>query len=215
MRTYNIRRGFFLSAAVAALLCFAPPPAGAQQPDATQVAIDNDDIGGVVRSANGPEAGVWVIAETRDLGVRYIKSVVTDDQGRFVVPDLPKANYRVWVRGYGLVDSDSTRATTGSTVNLRAGREASPKEAAEKYPAMYWFSLLKVPAAGEFPLGPVQSQQQWLNTIKSGACQSCHAIGTPGMRHVPDLFSKGRSSHEAWRMRLRAGSAQNLMARDI
>jgi hypothetical protein len=29
------------------------------------------------------------------------------------------------------------------------------------------------------------------------------------------LFSKGKTSHEAWRMRLRAGSAQNLMARDI
>jgi hypothetical protein len=80
---------------------------------------------------------------------------------------------------------------------------------------MYWFSMLKVPAAGEFPLGPVQSQQQWLNTIKSGACQSCHALGTPGMRTVPELFAKGKTPHEAWRMRLRAGSAQNLMARDI
>src|SRR6185503_4965079 len=67
------------------------------------VAIDNDDIGGVVTGPNGPEAGVWVIAETRDLPVRYIKSVVTDDRGRYVVPDLPKANYTVWARGYGLV----------------------------------------------------------------------------------------------------------------
>jgi hypothetical protein len=142
---------------------------------------------------------------------------VTDDQGRFVVPDLPKANYDVWVRGYGLVDSGKVRAAPGSTVRLTAGRPASPREAAEIYPAMYWFSMLRVPAAGEFPLGPVASQQQWLNTIKSGACQSCHAIGTPGMRHVPDLFMKmGKgNSHEAWRNRLRAGSAQNLMARDI
>src|SRR6266850_143269 len=75
--------------------------ARAQQP---AVAIDNDDIGGVVTSASGPEAGVWVIAETRDLPVRYIKAVVTDDRGRFVVPDLPKANYAIWARGYGLVD---------------------------------------------------------------------------------------------------------------
>src|SRR5262245_56477965 len=81
----------------------APPSASAQQ--AAAVAIDNDDIGGVVRSANGPEAGVWVIAETRDLPVRFIRSVVTDDQGRYVIPDLPKANYDIWVRGYGLVDS--------------------------------------------------------------------------------------------------------------
>ena len=82
---------------------------------------------------------------------------------------------------------------------------------------MYWFSMLKVPAASEFPLGPVQSQPQWLNTIKQGACQSCHALGTPGMRKVPELFMKmgNGSSHEAWRHRLRSGSAQNLMARDI
>lgn len=176
---------------------------------------EGDDISGVVIGAKGPEAGVWVIAETTDLPTRYTKIVATDEQGRYVVPDLPKASYAVWVRGYGLVDSARTRAVPGSTVNLRAGREASAKEAAEIYPAMYWFSMLRVPAASEFPLGPVQSQQQWLNTIKSGACQSCHAIGTPGMRHVPELFSKGRTSHEAWRMRLRAGSAQNLMARDI
>ena len=81
----------------------------AQQP-AADVAIDPDDIGGVVTGPNGPEAGVWVIAETRDLPVRYIKSVVTDDRGRFVVPDLPKASYSVWARGYGLVDSAKATA---------------------------------------------------------------------------------------------------------
>src|SRR4051812_15100904 len=36
----------------------------AQQPVADAPKIDNDDIGGVVSSSNGPEAGVWVIAET-------------------------------------------------------------------------------------------------------------------------------------------------------
>src|SRR5690349_12246666 len=85
---------------------------------AAAVAIDNDDIGGVVTSPNGPEAGVWVIAETRDLPVRYIKSVVTDDQGRYVIPDLPKANYDVWVRGYGLVDSPKVKSEPGKQLNL-------------------------------------------------------------------------------------------------
>src|SRR5450432_3641668 len=112
MQTY-IRRGFFLSAAVAALLAISPPPARAQQADAAQVAIDNDDIGGVVRGPNGPEAGVWVIAETHDLPVRYIKIVVTDDQGRYVIPDLPRARYAVWVRGYGLVDSAKSTSEPG------------------------------------------------------------------------------------------------------
>src|SRR5262245_49535881 len=99
------------------------------------VAIDPDDIGGVVRGPTGPEAGVWVIAETRDLPVRYIKSVVTDDQGRFVVPDLPKARYAVWARGYGLIDSDKTTTEPGRTVNITAKAAPNPAAAAKYYPA--------------------------------------------------------------------------------
>src|ERR1700736_473578 len=86
----------------------------------TAVAIDADDIGGVVTGPNGPEAGVWVIAETKDLPTRYAKMVVTDDQGRYVVPDLPKAKYSVWVRGYGLVDSPKVESDPGKIVNLKS-----------------------------------------------------------------------------------------------
>ena len=92
---------------------------GAQQPTAS-VSIDGDDIGGVVRSARGPEAGVWVIAETTELPTKYAKMVVTDGQGRYVIPDLPTANYSVWVRGYGLVDSPKVRAKPGQQINLTA-----------------------------------------------------------------------------------------------
>ena len=102
--------GLAVFTALSSTLLF--PRSYAQQP-AADVAIDADDIGGVVTGPNGPEAGVWVIAETRDLPVRYIKSVVTDDRGRFVVPDLPKANYSVWARGYGLVDSAKATAEPG------------------------------------------------------------------------------------------------------
>src|SRR6266508_5335498 len=84
---------------VAAVLASWPRQLSSQQ--STAVRIDNDDIGGVVTSAKGPEAGVWVIAETTDLPTRFSRSVVTDDQGRYVVPDLPTASYNVWVRGYG------------------------------------------------------------------------------------------------------------------
>ena len=70
-------------------------------------------------SAAGPEAGVWVIAETTDLPTRYIKEVVTDDRGRFLIPALPKANYTVWARGYGLVDSAKVQAAPGKSVDLK------------------------------------------------------------------------------------------------
>ena len=108
-RFASLTLGLAVSTLVAA---FVLTTSRAAQPGG-DVAIDPDDIGGVVTGPNGPEAGVWVIAETRDLPVRYIKSVVTDDRGRFVVPDLPPASYSVWARGYGLVDSAKATAKPG------------------------------------------------------------------------------------------------------
>src|SRR5688500_15616887 len=122
----------------------------AQQQPAQPPAIDNDDIGGVVTGPNGPEAGVWVIAETRDLPVRYIKSVVTDDQGRYVVPDLPKASYTLWTRGYGLVDSPKVTGAPGQHVNHTAVAAPDEAAAAHYYPAIYWYAMMKIPGADEF-----------------------------------------------------------------
>src|SRR5687768_28091 len=101
------------------------------------VAIDNDDLAGVVTGPNGPEAGVWVIAETTDLPTKYAKIVVTDDAGRYVVPDLPAANYSVWVRGYGLVDSEKVQAQPGVQLDLTAVPAPDAKAAAHYYPALY------------------------------------------------------------------------------
>src|SRR5437879_13549760 len=111
-------------------------PSAQQGPRGVQ--IDNDDIGGIVTSQRGPEAGVWVIAETTDLGTRFAKIVVTDARGRYVVPDLPKATYNVWVRGYGLVDSPEVEAEPGTLVDLAAVIAPNAKEAAQYYPAIYW-----------------------------------------------------------------------------
>src|SRR5712671_7225078 len=178
MRINLIKRGLFLSAALAALIAISSPPAHAQQADATQVAIDNDDIGGVVRGPNGPEAGVWVIAETRDLPVRYIKAVVTDDRGRFVVPDLPKANYAVWARGYGLVDGPKQTVAPGKLVNLIATIAPNDAAAAQYYPGIYWFSMLHIPGAADFggegKIPKNITQTAWLNQMKNNGCVGCH-----------------------------------------
>src|SRR5918995_6140779 len=115
------------------------------------VAIDADDIGGVVTGPSGPEAGVWVIAETSDLPTRFARTVVTDDQGRYVVPDLPKANYSVWVRGYGLVDSAKVQSAPGRNLNLTGVAAPDAKAAAQYYPGNYWYSLMRVPDTSEFP----------------------------------------------------------------
>src|SRR5690348_10838267 len=121
-------------------------PLAAQTPK-----IDADDIGGVVTSAKGPEAGVWVIAETKDLPTKFAKIVVTDDRGRYVIPDLPKANYTVWARGYGLVDGPKVQAAPGKLANLTATVAPNPRAAADYYPASYWYSLLRIPDKNQFP----------------------------------------------------------------
>src|SRR3954469_11878424 len=110
--------------------------ATAQPPSGAPVTIDADDIGGVVTGPAGPEAGVWVIAETHDLPVRYIKIVVTDDQGRYVIPDLPRARYQIWARGYGLVDSAKSTSEPGKIVNVSARPAPDAADAAKYYPAI-------------------------------------------------------------------------------
>jgi hypothetical protein len=114
------------------------------------IPIDRDDIAGTVTGPGGPEAGVWVIAETRDLPTPFARIVVTDDQGRYLLPDLPNASYAVWVRGYGLVDSPKRQARPGTTLSLTAVPAPNPRAAAEYYPAAYWFSLMRVPDKSEF-----------------------------------------------------------------
>ena len=158
------------------------------------VAIGESDIGGVVTSANGPEAGVWVIAETNDLPTRYAKIVVTDDHGRYVLPELPKASYSVWVRGYGLIDSPRMRVVPGKIVDLKAVVALSAAAAAEYYPAIYWYSMLKIPDKSAFPgTGAkcngmpehLQSQGQWLNVVKTNGFMSCHQLGNKATRTIP------------------------------
>src|SRR4029453_18370203 len=152
---------------IASLLAAAPAQLRAQ----TAVAIDNDDIGGVGTGANGPEAGVWGIAETTDLPPRYAKIVVTDDQGRYVLPDLPKAKYKVWVRGYGLVDSAKVDAEPGRHLNLTAVIAPNERPPPKYSPPIYWYSMLHIPPKNDFPgTGPtgnginpeMRLQEHWL-----------------------------------------------------
>jgi hypothetical protein len=202
------------AAAVIGALLHISLTAGARQVP-PQIPIDNDDIAGLVTGPRGPEAGVWVIAETRDLPTAFAKIVVTDDAGRFLVPDLPKANYFVWVRGYGLVDSPKVNAARGVRLNLTALSAPDVRAAAQYYPPLYWFSMMRVPAAREFPLEKIKSQGEWLNIVKTGACQSCHAMGTPGTRTIPKGLGVFPTAAEAWRRRLLSGQAQAFMTRDI
>jgi len=204
----------------AALLCAALAMAACSSPNpGDSVPIDPDDIGGAVIGPSGPEAGVWVIAETRELGVRYIQSVVTDDQGRYVIPDRPAAEYDVWARGYGLVDSAKAQARPGAHVNIAAVPAPDAAAAAKYYPAIYWYSMLKVPAADQFganpDIGKNFTQTRWLDALKSNGCVGCHQLGQESTRTVPQEFRTFASGADAWRRRVQSGQSGQMMLNQL
>ena len=188
--------------AVAGALAVSLTLLSAQQPGGDTVAIDPDDIGGVVTSTDGPEAGVWVIAETTDLPTTFARMVVTDDLGRYVLPDLPDASYEVFVRGYGLVDSARVRAMPGQMLDLAAVVAPDARAAAEIYPANYWLALLEVPR------GP-RSPMQVTTSIK--ICFSCHQVGNKATRELPANLGTFGSSLEAWDHRVGMGPMGSFM----
>lgn len=165
----------------------------------SEPAIDSNDIGGTVTSGGGmAEAGVWVIAETKEVATNrgkpsiFRKIVVTDKDGQFVVPDLPSATYNVWVRGYGLVDSSPVKVSPGHEINLKVQKASSPQEAARIYPADYWLSLLELPGKDQFPgTGPkpkgngwgreLVTQNHFVSQLKLG-CELCHQLGDAATR---------------------------------
>ena len=178
-------------------------------------------IGGTVTGPAGPEAGVWVIAETRDLPTKYAKIVVTDERGRYVLPELPDASYDIWVRGYGLVDSRKIRSRPGATLNITATPAPNARAAATYYPAGYWYSLLRVPPMSDFPgtgaqgngLSPnLRTQAHLLRQLKSGNCTACHQLGTIGTREMPSDFLALGSHVAAWDRRIQSGQAGGGMS---
>ncbi|MGV3593423.1 MAG: carboxypeptidase-like regulatory domain-containing protein, partial [Gammaproteobacteria bacterium] len=167
-----------------------PSPETAPEP-----AASNDNISGTVTGPNGPEAGVWVIAETSDLPTRYLKIVVTNDEGRFLIPDLPDAGYEVWVRGYGLDDSAKVPAAPGTQdLALTATIAASPASAAQVYPAAYWYSMMNLPTEEEVA-NINGGMNAYLMQMKNMGCVGCHQLGQLATRTIPAAFNGLDSSH--------------------
>ncbi len=204
----------------------APPAAPAAARTASNPAQEpvrfEGYITGTVTSENGPEAGVWVIAETTQSRTPMIKIVVTDDEGRYVLPELPEFTYDVWVRGYGLVDSEPVKGRPGDRdLNLAAIVAPTPQEAAQVYPGEYWYSMVEIPSPDEFPgTGPdgngispqMESLDHWMWQQKS-ACNFCHQLGNEITRvtdHM-DHLNLG-TSEDIWRYRTGLGVRGGSMA---
>ena len=216
MRTWTTARPFRSGGLLAPVVLLTLTALTACGPSGNGPTIDDDDIAGVVTMAGEPEAGVWVIAETADLPTRFARIVVTDDQGQYLIPDLPDATYDLWVRGYGLVDSEKLRASPGTVLDLTAVLAPGARAAAEFYPAGYWLSLLQVPEEHEFPgtgeagngISPsIRNQAQLVRLLKSGNCTACHQLGSIGTRNIPEALGHFELSSAAWDRRVKSGQA--------
>src|SRR5258705_2178969 len=214
----RMRRALWMCASVIAIVVAGAGSVvtlSAQQGAGGAVHIDGNAIGGVVTGPSGPEAGVWVIAETTELPTKFARMVVTDDQGRYVVPDLPKAKYKAWVRGYGLVDSPKVDGEPGKPLNLRAVAAPTAAAAAQYYPAIYWYSMLNIPDADQFggksnmPANITQSD--WLTVVKNRACVGGHQLGQLSTRTIPASLGQFESGERAWIRRVQSGQAAPLM----
>ena len=182
---------------------------------AQQLDVRANEIGGVVTSTKGPEAGVWVIAETTDLPTKFARIVVTDDQGRYLIPDLPAANYSVWVRGYGLVDSPKALAKPGMTLNHTAIIAPNDAAAAHYYPAAYWYAMMKIPPAKDFggstDIPKNITQDNWLRQMNNVDCIGCHQLGQLSTRTIPPSLGQFASGEEAWVRRVASGQTGESM----
>ncbi len=184
----------------------------ARRAEADRVAVTANDLGGVVSGANGPEEGVWVIAETND---------------------LPKANYKIWVRGYGLIDSKPIESVPGKKLALTAMRAPDARTAAQVYPANYWYSLLQIPPKSDFPMlkpgvssaprrgraqngqasvlsGEIHNQAEWLFAMRT--CTQCHQLGDKYTREIEPSLGTFDSTAAAWDRRLKSGQRGPQMA---
>jgi hypothetical protein len=207
-----------LLSALAAVALLLAGGAQAQQPDAAAIKIGAKSIGGVVSSPKGREAGVWVIAETSGLPTRFTRIVVTDDEGRYLIPDLPPADYSVWARGYGLVDSPKLRARPGQRLDLAAAPAPSEAVAAHYYPAIYWYSMLQIPDkkdfGGENGIPANVTQQDWLTILKNRSCVGCHQLGQESTRTIPAAFADMKSE-DAWMRRIQSGQSAPFMVNPL
>ena len=219
-RIMKTRSGFRLNvAALAVAASLAAAPAWLHARSAAAIEIGSTDIAGVVTGAKGPEAGVWVIAETTDLPTKFARMVVTDGRGRYLIPDLPTANYSVWVRGYGLVDSPKLFGKPGQMLNHRAVPAPNAAAAAHYYPAIYWYTMMKIPPASDFggtsDIPKNITQAAWLKQMNNVDCIGCHQLGQESTRTIPAQFGSFESGRDAWMRRLQAGQVGEAMTNRI
>ena len=154
------------------------------------------------------------------LATPFRKIVVTDEAGRYLVPDLPG---RIMSCGWRLrlVDSPPVAAHAGRSRRVAGCRRARRARGGADLAGELLVLAVEVPPETSSSRGPgpngngiapeVVTQHQSISTIKAG-CNVCHQLGDLATREIPQVAS-GRSgrSGDAWDMRTQAGRTGTAM----
>ena len=183
------------------------------------VAVGATDMGGIVVGAAGPEAGVWVIAETAELPTKFARIVVTDNSGRYLIPDLPAANYSVWVAVMAWWIRPSSPQSRGQLLNHTAVPAPNEAAAAHYYPSIYWYAMMEIPPVSDFggksDIPEKLTQADWLKQMKNIGCIGCHQLGQEATRTIPEAFGKFNSGAAAWMRRVQSGQSGEQMTNQL
>ena len=210
---------------VAALVAATLGTVGARQTAAPTVAIDADDIGGVVTGAAGPEAGVWVIAETTDAAdaldqERRHRRSGPLPHSRSAEGALRRLGPRL--RARRLARRSKRRQARRS--RLKAVAAPAREAAAEYYPAQVPGSrCCRCRPKSDFPgTGPsgngiapnIKSQGEWIrNIVNTDGCTGCHQMGGKATREIPESARQVSEAHrQAWDRRIQSGQAGGGMS---
>jgi hypothetical protein len=125
------------------------------------------------------------------------------------------------VRGYGLVDSPRLRAKPGQRLDMASVPAPNEAAAAHYYPAIYWYSMMKIPGQDQFGTNarsgiPANlTQMDWLKQVKNIGCVGCHQLGQEATRTIPAQFGAFNSGRDAWMRRVQSGQAAEFMVNPL
>ena len=197
--------------------------AQAQQPAA--VAVDADDIGGVVTGAKGPEAGVWVIAETGTADSiredrRHRRSRPVPDPGpaegelRRLGPRLRPRRFREG-QGHARPHPGLDRESRAEPARRRAVLPRRLLGVDDQLPRHE-----RVPRQGRqrrrrdgHEPGSVRLPREVGRHL--GSCFTCHQFGDKATRETPKSLGTFANSHDAWLRRIQSGQVGRRHGEDV
>src|SRR4029453_16656598 len=101
------------------------------------------------------------------------------------------------------------RAKPGQLINLTAVLAPDDRSAAHYYPAIYWYTMMKIPPAKDFggttDIPKNVTLEIWRQRMNNTDCIGCHQLGQESTRTIPSALGPFNWGAEACGRRLPPG----------